>query len=484
MSTNPASPRLSLHADAAQRQTLSPRLQHAVRLLQLSSLEFSQELQQLQGRNPFLDFEDEELPGATAAEAAPDDDGPGPSDNSFGDEDRDSWIGEAGRATRQNESGDASALDFVPRVKSLSEHLHFQLSLLRLTPRDRLLADAIIDSLDDDGYLRIDTDELLPLFDELQPVVEPEELLIALRRVQSLDPLGVGARDVRECLSLQLANIACPNERSLAAAVIELELEALAKHQWASMARRLACTPEALDGAARRIRQMDPRPGWRYGAAQTRYITPDVIVRKKRGKWVATLNSSVVPRVSLNRTYADLMQQHSSAAGSELTGHLQEARWTLRNIEQRFSTIESVAQAIVDRQSHFLDYGPMAMKPMGLKEIAESLGMHESTVSRVTNNKYMATPAGVFELKHFFSRAHVNSNGSACSPTAIRGLVQRMLENESGQAAQSDAEIARRLRAQGLDVARRTVTKYRQMLKIEPCDQRRKAAAVSVEAMR
>ncbi|MDY0745354.1 RNA polymerase factor sigma-54 [Paucibacter sp. R3-3] len=476
--SSPTGHRLALHADASQRQTLSPRLQHAVRLLQLSSMEFTQELQTLQGRNPFLDFEDEDGPSAGSAESMSADDG-----GSGGlDDDREPWLGEPARATRQHESGDASALDFVPNVRSLAEHLHFQLSLLRLSQRDLALAHAIVDSLDDDGYLRMELAELLSIFAPGEGIdgVTEDELLIALRRVQSLEPLGVGARDLKECLGLQLVNIACPHERALAAAVIETELEPLAKHQWASMARRLACSSEALDAAVRRIRQMDPRPGWRHGAAQTRYITPDVIVRKKRGRWVATLNGNVVPKVSLNKGYADMLQQQGGAAGTELSSHLQEARWTMRNIEQRFSTIESVAQAIVDRQAHFLDYGPMAMKPMGLREIAEALGMHESTVSRVTSNKYMATPAGVFELKHFFSRAHVNSNGSACSPTAIRGLVQRMLESEQAGVAQSDAEIARRLRAQGLDVARRTVTKYRQMLRIEPCDQRRKAAAASL----
>lgn len=466
-------PSLSLQHKQAQQQTLSPRLQHAVRLLQLSSLEFGQEIKTLQGRNPFLDFDGEAgfesdergEPAAASSQEA---------ESSSFDEDREAWLGDANRLVRQHEVGTASALDYLPTATSLAQHLHFQLSLMRLLPRELALAHAIVDSLDDDGYLRTPLEELLPPQSPELPV-DPSELLEALQLVQTLDPQGVGARDLQECLTLQLPAIDCPLERALAAHIVEHELEAMARHQWAALARKLGCTAEQLDVVCRRIRQLDPRPGWRHGAAQTRYITPDVLVRKQRGRWTATLNSSVVPRVSLNKTYAELLTQHGGGTGTELAHHLQEARWTLRNIEQRFSTIASVAQAIVDRQKHFFDYGPMAMKPLGLREIAEELDMHESTVSRVTSNKYMATPAGVFELKHFFSRAHVSRNGNACSPTAIRGLVLRILESEPAGTALSDAEIARRLGMQGLDVARRTVTKYRQMLRIESCDLRRKA---------
>ena len=466
---------LTLHAKQAQTQTLSPRLQQAVRLLQLSSLDFNLEIAALQGRNPFLDFEAES--DADAGAEIEVDEG----ESSVLDADHEPWVGDGTQSARLNEGGDVSALDFLPCVSSLAEHLHFQLSMMRLSERELALAHAVIDSLDEDGYLRTPLEELLPP-GALTPKPDLRELQCALRHVQSLDPLGIGARDLKECLQLQLTTIDSLEERALVSAIIDHGLQAMARHQWAGLARELGCSASQLDLACRHIRHMDPRPGWRHGLAQTRYITPDVLVRKKRGRWTAVLNASVVPKVSLNKTYVDLLQQHAHthAAGGgtqELADHLQEARWTVRNIEQRFSTIANVAQAIIDRQRHFLDYGPMAMKPLGLREIADELGMHESTVSRVTSNKYMATPGGVFELKHFFSRAHVNRNGSECSPTAIRGLVQQMLEAEAPGVALSDAEIARRLNAQGLDVARRTVTKYRQMLRIEPCDQRRRAAA-------
>ena len=203
------------------------------------------------------------------------------------------------------------------------------------------------------------------------------------------------------------------------------------------------------------------------------YLTPDIIVKKVRGRWTAFLNEAVMPRVRLNRSYVELFQQHRDATHSEMGAHLQEARWTVRNVEQRFSTILSVAQAILARQQHFLAYGAMAMKPLALREIAEEVGVHESTVSRVTNNKFMATPCGVFELKYFFSRGLATASGGECSPTAVRGLIQEIVAGEPSGRPLSDVEIARHLASQGLKVARRTVTKYRQLLRIEPADRRR-----------
>jgi RNA polymerase sigma-54 factor len=222
------------------------------------------------------------------------------------------------------------------------------------------------------------------------------------------------------------------------------------------------------------IRRLDPRPGWRFGAPNVQYLTPDVIVKKIRGEWTASLNPAIVPKVRLNHVYAEMFQRNRSTQHTELAAHLQEARWTISNVAQRFATILSVAEAIVKRQKHFLEYGALAMKPLGLREIADEVGVHESTVSRVTNNKYMATPLGVFELKYFFSRAMVTASGGKCSATAIRGLIKDMIAAERPEAPLSDAEIARQLARQGLVVARRTVTKYRQILKIEAVERRRK----------
>ena len=209
------------------------------------------------------------------------------------------------------------------------------------------------------------------------------------------------------------------------------------------------------------------------------FLAPDVVVRKLRGKWIAQLNPAVVPRLKLNQVYADLFRRHRDAQHVELAGHLQEARWAVRNVEQRFSTILMVAEAILKRQYRFLEYGAFAMKPLGLREIADELGLHESTVCRVTNNKYMATPAGVFELKHFFSRAMPMAGGGACSATAIRGVMHELIAAEDPARPLSDVEIAQRLTRQGLTVARRTVTKYRQLLKVPPVERRRREGASS-----
>jgi len=222
------------------------------------------------------------------------------------------------------------------------------------------------------------------------------------------------------------------------------------------------------------IRRLDPRPGWRHAAPQVQYVTPDVIVRKQRGVWTVELNPEVVPRLRLNQVYAELFQQHRDDGHAQMAAHLQEARWTLRNVEQRFDTILEVARAITQRQHRFLEYGALAMRPLGLREIAEELGLHESTVSRVTNNKYMATPQGVFELKYFFSRALEMASGGKCSATAIRGLLREMIEAEDSSAPLSDVDLAAQLARQGLMVARRTVTKYRQMLRLPAVEKRRR----------
>ena len=499
---------MDLRADHRQTQTLSPRLQHAVRLLQMSSLDFAAMLRDTLGKNPFLEVEDGESAdggeggqplagageggslslmdatlayGAVEARQASDeaDAAAGPQDIAGSDadldSDRDLWAADSGAGLRRAEDGELSALDLMAVETSLNDHLHVQLNVLPLSDRDLMLARTIVESLDDDGYLRTPLEELLAVAG-LDPLPDLQEMQIALKRVQSLDPAGVAARSVAECLLLQLSAIACPDMRALAQTIISDHLPALAARDVAALARHLGESPAHVEAVCDRIRRLDPRPGWRVGSSHVAYVVPDVIVKKVRGQWTVQLNPAIVPKVRLNQVYAKLFQRHRTPANAELGAHLQEARWTLRNVEQRFSTILDVAEAIVKRQHNFLDYGAMAMKPLGLREIAEEVGIHESTVSRVTNNKYMATPVGVLELKYFFSRAMISANGSACSGTAIRGLIKDIIGAESPDAPLSDAEITRQLSEQGLVVARRTVTKYRQMLKIEAVDRRRRVA--------
>jgi RNA polymerase sigma-54 factor len=487
---------IALQTDRRQSQTLSPRLQHAVRLLQMSSLDFAALVQDSLGKNPFLEADEAGADGADRVETEPSDgggdgggDGGDDGDDGGGMEgrdgwsdaadvddrsDRDLWHNDAAAGPRSGDGGAGSgpsALDLIAVPTALNTHLHGQIRVLPLSPRDLALAQTVIESLDDDGYLRTPLDELLAV-PALEPTATRPEMRIALRRIQSLDPAGVGARSVAECLLLQLPAIACPQLRGLAQAIVRDHLPALAARDVAGLARRLGQTPAQVAAVCERIRRLDAHPGARFSAARVAHVVPDVVVKPVRGVWTVQLNPAVVPKVRLNEVYAQQFQRHRTAQHAELGAHLQDARWTVRNVEQRFATILDVAQAIVDRQRHFLAYGAMAMKPLGLREIAEAVGAHVSTVSRATANKFLATPSGVYELKSFFSRSMVSANGSACSGTAIRSLIKDILEAENVDAPLSDAQITRELAQQGLVVARRTVTKYRQMLKIEPVDRR------------
>jgi RNA polymerase sigma-54 factor len=478
---------MDFRTEQRQQQTLSPRLQHAVRLLQLSSLEFAQQVHDALGKNPFLEEDgdpDEPPEQSTASEEAQEaqqamdaaNEAMAPPEGDLpGEGDRDMWQADGLGSGKRADDDETSALDMMAVPTSLATHLHGQLAVLPLTLRDLVLAKVIVESLDDDGYLRTPLEEMIEVAD-LDPAATIEEMQIALKRVQALEPAGVAARSVSECLLAQLSSIEDVNARDIAQHIISEHLNCLAAKDVSTMARALGRSAAEIEAVCDRIRRLDPRPGWRFGSTQLQYVIPDVIVRKVRGQWNVQLNPAIIPKVRLNQVYAELFQRHRRAQNAEMATHLQEAKWTMRNVEQRFSTILSVAEAIVSRQKHFLEFGAMAMKPLGLREIADELGLHESTVSRVTNNKYMATPIGVFELKYFFSRAMTTASGGACSGTAIRGLIKDIIEAEAPTSPLSDAEIARQLATQGLQVARRTVTKYRQLLKIEAVERRRRHA--------
>lgn len=482
--------KLSLKLDAKQSQTLTPRLQYAVRLLQLSALDYEQELHEVTTKNPFLEVEDTpaepaggpdgaaaglnlapEPPSESLEGAAPANDATLPGEMDGPMTEHDSWMSLPGGGRDGGSEGQGSALDTMVAEVGLRQHLRSQANMLPLSERDHALVCAVIESLDDDGYLRIDLSEVSEMAG-FEPPADGCELNTALRLVQSFDPLGVGARSVPECLQLQLEKVA-PELRALCATIVGEHLERLAHRDTAGMARLTGKPAAEVEAACAAVRRLDPRPGSRYGGTAVQFIKPDVVARKVRGKWQVQLNPAVVPRLRINNTYAELFQRYREAQHSELASHLQEARWAIRNVEQRFSTILAVAQAILRRQYGFFEYGPLAMKPLALRDIAEEVGVHESTVCRVTNNKYIATPGGMYELKHFFSRPMPMATGGACSPTAIRSVVQEIIAAENPATPLSDVEIAQRLARQGLTVARRTVTKYRQLLKIPPVERRR-----------
>ena len=439
-----------------QHLTLTPQVQQALRLLQMSALEFAQEMEQALTANPFLE-ENPEAP-APVTRDGPIEEVVLPPESAGG--------ATSEREQQQDEWGAAS--DAPP---TLQEHLREQLRMSRVGERDRALAEMVIDSLDDDGYFKAAFDELAALLPK-EHDVQPEEFAAALKLVQSLDPPGIAARTLDECLRLQLENLPADTPGREVALRLTGHLSLLANREWARLQHAAGCTEQALHAARALIRSLDPRPGQRFGANEARYVIPDVLVRKSRERWVALINPASLPRLRLNRTYAEALGGRNGSNQS-LTRHLQEARWLLRSIEQRFATIQRVADAIVARQRGFFEYGEVAMKPLTLKLIAGELGLHESTVCRVTNNKYMATPRGLFEFKHFFSRRLATENGGAASATAVRAVMKELIAAEDPRAPLSDAELARLLAQQGLRVARRTITKYRALMRMPSVDVRR-----------
>jgi RNA polymerase sigma-54 factor len=328
------------------------------------------------------------------------------------------------------------------------------------------LIEVLVDALNDDGYLETPLEEVAAMLPaELD--LDVGELSIALKHVQGLDPIGVGARSVAECLALQLAALPIETRgRALALELVTDHLDLLAARDFQKLKRVLHCEDPQLKNAHKLIQSLNPRPGAAYAALETRYIVPDVLVRKSKNFWVATINPDAVPKLRVNGVYAGLLQAHRSESGGALSQQLQEARWLIKNVQQRFDTIQRVSQAIVDRQRHFFEHGEVAMRPLVLREIAELLDLHESTVSRVTTQKFMATPRGIFELKYFFGSHVATDTGGACSATAIRALIRQLVGAENTKRPLSDSRIADVLGEQGIIVARRTIAKYREALQI------------------
>ncbi|MCL1825317.1 MAG: RNA polymerase factor sigma-54 [Betaproteobacteria bacterium] len=481
----------TLQLKLSQHLTLTPQLQQSIKLLQLSTLELNQEIERFLLENPMLERE-ESGEGAffgsqdiasgpfgaeseTASRQTTDERGnesefSAPGDNA-GYEERIDWSDASSNVPNRSEDEDFDFQEVQAASASLREHLGAQVALSPLSDRDRMLVRFIIEALDEDGYLHQELDEL---FELLPPELEfePDDLVIALRHVQQLDPTGVGARSPQECLSLQLRALPVSPGRNLALIIIEHHIEWLADRNFAQIRRTTGCEDETLRAAQALILGLDPHPGSRHSGAPPRYVLPDVNVRKIRGRWIASLNAEAVPKLRVNQLYSALLRKNRGQA-SALSGQLQEARWLIKNVQQRFDTILRVSQTIVDQQRQFFDHGEVAMRPLTLREVADQLELHESTVSRVTTQKYMATPRGVFELKYFFG-SHVSTDtGGAASSTAIRALIRQIIDAEDKKKPLSDAKIADLLNEQGIVVARRTIVKYRTSLNIPAVSQRK-----------
>jgi RNA polymerase sigma-54 factor len=478
----------SLQLRTSQHLALTPQLQQSIRLLQLSTLELHQELEQLLTDNPLLERLDDPLdhsvrllgdgaintgPAPEQAPATPDapaepEGFDAPAADGEGDAD---WSADSRGKAPDDED---SRPQLEASATTLRQHLMEQARTTALAARDRALVELIVDALDDNGYLTETLDEILA---RLPPELELDldELKTALSLLHSFDPPGVGARSAAECLAIQVKRLpGVPMvTRRMALLIVEQHLAWFAQRDFNKLKKALDCDDEDLREAQAVIRQCNPHPGAVFAQDVSDYVVPDVIVRRGKNGWQVSLNQEVMPRLRVNSLYANLLKQGKGEANGSLGTQLQEAKWLIKNMRQRFDTILRVAQAIVERQRNFFSHGAVAMRPLVLREIADTLGLHESTISRVTTQKYMLTPHGMFELKYFFGSHVATEAGGEASSTAIRALIVQLTGAEDPKNPLSDSKIADMLGEQGMVIARRTVAKYREALRIPPVSLRK-----------
>jgi RNA polymerase sigma-54 factor len=469
----------SLQLRLTQQLTMTPQLQQAIRLLQLPVMELQAQIQEALDQNVMLEVDESETAEAEAAEAEaaepveePRDDVEDPTELASASET--SWedVQRTGPSEAPRSGEPPTTFEYADRSEeTLKDHLLWQLELENLDPRTTAIGQAIIDAINDDGYL---TDDLDSIRATLAPDVFAgvEEIEAVLQLVQRFDPVGIAARSVSECILLQLEQLAPDIEGlALARAIAETHLELVAEHQYGALKRQLKASDEELEEALGLVRSCHPRPGASVYAPAAEYVIPDVFVRRSDGHWVVELNNSISPQLRVNQMYAG-----SLGRGEEydvLKAQLQEARWLIRSLEIRNETLLKVALTIVHRQTEFLEQGDEYMRPMVLRDIAESIEMHESTVSRVTTNKYMHTPRGVFEFRYFFS-SHVAGDEGEQSSTAVRAKIRKLVTGENAEKPLSDNQIAHLLSAEGIKVARRTVAKYREAMGIPSSSDRKR----------
>ena len=487
----------SLQLKLGQHLTMTPQLQQAIRLLQLSTLELQQEIQEALDSNPLLELiesapGDDVSPGMGNTQSEAPDDAPQDLEREAPEADVADDVAAESIPTdlavdtswddiyEPGPSGNAAPEDgqdfehYTAGAATLADHLQWQLNLTPMSETDRMIALTIIDAIDADGMLSMGVEELAESF-PADSGIEPDEILAVLHRIQHFDPLGVGARDLRECLLIQLRQLDAEDAAvRLAHAIVDKHIQLLGAKDYATLMRRLHIGEPELKAAIHCIQQLNPRPGSLLGTETAEYVVPDVIVSKRNGRWLVELNPEIAPRLRINPYYAAMIRRADTSSDNVfLRDSLQEAKWFIKSLHSRNETLLKVATCIVERQQGFLEHGPEAMRPMILHDVATAVGMHESTISRVTTQKYMHTPGGIFELKYFFSSHVSTAAGGECSSVAIRAIIRKLVAAENPRKPLSDSKIASILEEQGINVARRTIAKYREALGIAPSNERK-----------
>ncbi len=496
--------KLSLQLKLGQQLTMTPQLQQAIRLLQLSTLDLQQEIHQALESNPMLELIENNEEDDNASESEHESEfeklkseiSEMSADNDSSNTD-DNWQEDipdnlsvdsnwddiyTNSPAPSSTTYDSDSIDFESRnsaEETLQDHLLWQLNLTPMSEQDEAIALAIIDAIDANGMLTIDIESIHASFDE-EFEIELDEVLAVLHRIQQFDPVGVGYRNLSECLLIQLNQLDLPEQKvqvENAKLIIRDHLDLLGSRDYAQLMRKTKLKESELRDTIAVIESLDPRPGSAISPPSASYVIPDVIVSKQAdtGKWRVELNPETAPRIRINNSYASLVKRaDSSDENSYLRDNLQEARWFIKSLQSRNETLMKVATRIVEHQKGFLEYGEEAMKPLVLHDIAEAVSMHESTISRVTTQKYMHTPRGIFELKYFFS-SHVSTKGGGeCSSTAIRAIIKKLIASENARKPLSDSKITQLLEEKGINVARRTIAKYRESLSIPPSNERKR----------
>ncbi len=475
----------SLQLRLGQQLTMTPQLQQAIKLLQLSTLDLQQEIQQVLDSNMMLELDEEESKSSQAEEneasVPKDNTDQVTSEGSQTDIPDELPIDTSWEDIYQSLPMPTATADFPDydqqrsKAETLHEHLQWQLELSPFSERDHAIAEAIIDAVDEDGYLTNSIDDIYQGLLTQVEGLEKDEVVAVLHQVQNFEPVGVAAADLGDCLKLQLLQLPESEERRLALELVTQHLALLAAQDKAKLLKSLAVSDRQLEKVIELIRSLDPRPGSSLQNKDSEYVVPDVFVRKIAGIWQVSLNADVTPRLRINPFYSGMIKRADNSKDNAcMREHLQEARWFIKSLHSRNDTLLRVARCIVAKQTDFLEYGQMAMKPMVLRDVAEELELHESTISRVTTQKYMHTPNGIVEFKFFFSSHVSTESGGECSSIAIRAFIKDLIEHENPVKPLSDSKISDLLKEKGINVARRTIAKYREAMSIPPSNQRKR----------